>query len=146
MFEFRERCIYASYNSKKLFLFPVTTIYFGMSWQVRKRLLDTYLLHSIYWYGVLFAFHVNSFYLLCCFKLLLDVNIRSHIVHLTIWHQLFLEFWLVHTWYFAHSRSQHIVTRLENVRDLNIRQGKNLGFELSHRKTFRFYPLTISTK
>ena len=57
-----------------------------------------------------------------------------HIVRLTIWHQLFLEFWLVDTWFFAHWRDQRVVTCLENVRQLNIRQGKKLGFQFSHRQ------------
>ena len=57
-----------------------------------------------------------------------------HIVRLTIWHHLFLEFWLVNTWFFAHWRHQRAVTRLENVRQLNIRRDKKLGFQLSHRQ------------
>ena len=39
-----------------------------------------------------------------------------HIVPLKIWHQLFLEFWLVDARFFAHPRDQQTVTRLENVR------------------------------
>ena len=62
-------------------------------------------------------------------------NHISHIVPLTIWHQRFLEFWLVDTWFFAHPRVQRAVTRLENVHQLNIRRGKKLGFQLSHRQT-----------
>ena len=59
-----------------------------------------------------------------------------HIVHLTIWHQLFLiaEYWLVDTWFFAHPRDQRAVTRLENVHQFNKKRGKKLGFELSHRQ------------
>ena len=52
-----------------------------------------------------------------------------HTVPLTIWHHLFLEFWLVDTWIFAHWRHQCTVTRLENVRKLNIRR----GFQLSQK-------------
>ena len=52
-----------------------------------------------------------------------------HTVPLTIWHHLFLEFWLVDTWIFAHWRHQCAVTRLENVRKLNIRR----GFQLSQK-------------
>ena len=37
----------------------------------------------------------------------------SNKVRLTIWHQLFLEFWLVNTWFFAHWRRQRTVTRLK---------------------------------
>ena len=58
----------------------------------------------------------------------------EHIVRLTIWHHLFLEFWLVNTWFSAHWRRQRAVTRLENVRQLNLRRGKKLGFQLSHRQ------------
>ena len=43
----------------------------------------------------------------------------SHTIRPTIWYQLFTEFWLVHTWYFAHLRHQRPVPRLENVRQLN---------------------------
>ena len=53
---------------------------------------------------------------------------------LTIWHQLFREFWLVDTWFFAHPRDQGAVTRLENVCQLNIRRDKKLGFQSSHRQ------------
>ena len=56
------------------------------------------------------------------------------IVRLTIWHQLLLEYWFVDTWCFAHPRDQRTVTRLENVLQLNIRRGKKLGFQLSHRQ------------
>ena len=38
---------------------------------------------------------------------------------------------------FFHWRHQRAATRLENVHRLNIRRGKNLGFQLSHRpRTF----------
>ena len=47
-----------------------------------------------------------------------------HTVCLTIWHHLFLEFCLVNTWFFAHWRHQRAVTRLENIRQLNIRRYK----------------------
>ena len=55
-----------------------------------------------------------------------------HIVSLAIWHHLFLELWLVDTWFFAHLRHRRAVTHLENVRQLNIRPGKKLGFQLPH--------------
>ena len=58
----------------------------------------------------------------------------SHIVRLTIWYHLLLEFWLVDTWFFAQWRQQRAVTCLENVRQLNIRRDKKLGFQLSHRQ------------
>ena len=54
-------------------------------------------------------------------------------VRLTMWHHLFLEFWLVDTWFLAYWRNQRAVIRLENVRQLNIRRGKKLDFKLSHR-------------
>ena len=57
-----------------------------------------------------------------------------HVVRLTIWHQVFLEFWLVDTLLFARPRDQRAVTRLENVRQLNKRRRKKLGFQLSHRQ------------
>ena len=57
----------------------------------------------------------------------------SHIVPLTMWHHLFLEFWFVDTWFFADWRHQLAVTHLENVRQSNLRRGKKLGFQLSHK-------------
>ena len=52
---------------------------------------------------------------------------HPHIVRLTIWHYLFLEFWLVvDTWFFA--------CWLQNVHQLNIRRGKKLCFQLPHRQ------------
>ena len=70
------------------------------------------------------------------------------LVRLTNWHHLFLEFWLVNTWFFARWRHQHAVTRLENVRQLNIMPGKKLGFQLSHRQPpiirYRFIVSSIS--
>ena len=68
---------------------------------------------------ILFHFH-------CCGSLQ-----SYYIVPLTIWHQLFLKFWLVYTWFFAHSRDQWAVTRLENVRQLKIRRGKKLSFQFT---------------
>ena len=46
-------------------------------------------------------------------------------ISITIWHHLFLEFSLVDTWFFAHWRHQRVVTRLQNIRQLNIRRVKN---------------------
>ena len=57
-----------------------------------------------------------------------------HIVRLAIWHHLFLDSWLVSTWFFATWRHQRVVTRLENVCQLDIRRSKKLDFQLSHRK------------
>ena len=37
------------------------------------------------------------------------------------------------TWFFADWRHHRAVTRLENVRQSNIRRGKKLGFQLSHK-------------
>ena len=48
-------------------------------------------------------------------------------------YHLFLEFWLVDTSSFADWRHQRAVTCLENVRQSNIRRGKKLGFQLSHK-------------
>ena len=64
----------------------------------------------------------------------LRISYSMHIVGLTIWHHLFLEFWLVNIWFFAHWRHQRIVTHLENIRQLNIRRGKKLGFQLSYKQ------------
>ena len=50
-----------------------------------------------------------------------------------IWYQLFLWFWMVHTWIFAHWRHQRAVSRLENVRQLNERWGKRLDISLLYR-------------
>ena len=60
---------------------------------------------------------------------------HPHIVRLTIWHYLFLEFWLVvDTWFFACWLHQRVVAYFENVHQLNIRRGKKLGFQLPHRQ------------
>ena len=59
--------------------------------------------------------------------LMLFKNI-SHTVRLTIWCQLFLYFWLVHTWVFAYPRGQHSVTHLKNVRQLNLRWGQKATY------------------
>ena len=48
-------------------------------------------------------------------------------------HHLFLEFWLVDTWFFTHWRHHRDVTYIEYVRQPNIRRGKKLGFQLSHK-------------
>ena len=56
-----------------------------------------------------------------------------------MWYHLFLEFWLVDIWFFADWHHQRAVTCLENVRQLNIRWGKKLGFKLSHKQ-----PLNIN--
>ena len=63
--------------------------------------------------------------------LILQECSMGHIVTLTIWNQLFLEFWLVDTWFFAYPRDQRAVTHLGNVRQLNIKRDKKLGFQLS---------------
>ena len=65
---------------------------------------------------------------------LLHHILRLTIWRLTIWHHLFLEFWLVNTWFFAHWHRQRAVTCLGNVRQLNIRRGKKLDFQMSHRQ------------
>ena len=46
---------------------------------------------------------------------------------------LFLDFWLVVTWFFADWRNHRAVTHLEDVRQSNVRRGKKLGFQLSHK-------------
>ena len=61
-------------------------------------------------------------------------NALLHIVCLAIRDQQFLEFWLVFTWFFPHPHDQRAVTRLENVRQLNIRRGKKPAFQLSQRQ------------
>ena len=71
---------------------------------------------------------------LCQFVVAIFASQHIHTIFLTIWHLPFLEFWLVDTWSFAHWPHQRAVTHLENVRQLNIRRGKNLGFQLSYRQ------------
>ena len=61
----------------------------------------------------------------------------TRIVRLTMRHHLFLEFLLVDTWFFTHWRHHRAVTRIENVRQSNIRRGKKLGFQLSHKHPLR---------
>ena len=56
-----------------------------------------------------------------------------HIVRLRMRHHLFLVFWLVGTWFFADWRHHRAVSRLENVRQPNIRWGEKLGFQLPHK-------------
>ena len=66
-----------------------------------------------------------------------DLTLNENIVCLTIWSHLFREIWLVNIWFFAQGHQQRAVTYLENVRQLNIRRGKNLGFQLSHRQPWK---------
>ena len=66
-----------------------------------------------------------------------------HIVSLTMRQHLFLEFWLVHTWFFANWRHNRAVTHLENVRQWNIRRGKRLGFQLSHKHPLEEHNIQI---
>ena len=62
---------------------------------------------------------------------------HKHIVTLTMWHHLFLEFWLLNTWFLAWWCHQRAVTHLENVRQLNIRRGRKLGFKLTHTQPLK---------
>ena len=55
-------------------------------------------------------------------------------IHLTIWYQSFLDFWMVHTSVFVHPHDQKAVTRLENVGQLNERGGKKLDINLLNRQ------------
>ena len=50
-------------------------------------------------------------------------GIVKHIVLLTMRHHLFLEFWLADTWFFADWSQHRDVTRLEIVRQSNVRRG-----------------------
>ena len=68
-----------------------------------------------------------------------------HLVRLTIWHRLFLEFWLVNTWFYAYWHHQRAVTCLNNVRQLIIRRGKKQGFQLSHRQPLCFLLRSLFT-
>ena len=54
--------------------------------------------------------------------------------------------WLVNTWFFAHWHHQPAVTRLENVRHLNIRRGKKLGFQLPHRQTSKISKMKMFSR
>ena len=47
------------------------------------------------------------------------------IVRLSIWHQSFLELWLVDSWFFAHPRDQRAVTRLEKMFRKRFRRNKS---------------------
>ena len=60
-------------------------------------------------------------------------NTPNDIVCFTIWRHLFLKFWLVNTLVFSHWHHQRAVTHFDKVRQSNIRRGKKLGFQLSHR-------------
>ena len=64
-------------------------------------------------------------------------------VRVTTWYQLFLEFWLVHTWIFAHWRHQRAVTHFENVRQLNESWGKKLDINLLHKQPLFIQPLFL---
>ena len=59
--------------------------------------------------------------------------------------ELFLEFWLADTWFFADWSQHRDVTRLEIVRQSNVRRGwvscKKLGFQLSHEHPQNIYLL-----
>ena len=79
------------------------------------------------WYGI----HVRyDIYVITC---LFNTFAFIHIVRLTMRHHLFLKFWLVDTWFFADWRHHRAVTRLENVRQSNIRRGKKLGVQFSQK-------------
>ena len=73
----------------------------------------------------------------------LMLKIYSTLVRLTIWHHLFLQFWLVNTWFLLTDVTKSAVTCLESVRQLNIRKGKKLGFQLLHRQPHRQSFLSI---
>ena len=78
---------------------------------------DTSLYFSI---GISFEFNpplLESSLLVFQNFLLLLINL--HIVPLRIWYHLFLEFWLVDTWFFAPLQDQRAATYLKNVRQLN---------------------------
>ena len=60
-------------------------------------------------------------------------------------HHLFLEFWLVDTWFFTHWHHQRAVTRLENVGQSNIRRGKKLDFQLPHKHPLKYYEYKINS-
>ena len=81
----------------------------------------------------------NDFYFILKTLFLFDIStflswlFDYHIVRLTMWHLLFLGFWLIDTWFFADWRHHRAVVRLENVRQSNIRRCKKLGFQLSHK-------------
>ena len=72
----------------------------------RKYFLNTNYLSSSKWFG----FNVSV--LIWATFVILVVSI----VRLTMWHLLFLELWLVGTWFFAEWRHQRAVTCLENAR------------------------------
>ena len=56
-----------------------------------------------------------------------------HIVRITVWHHLFLEFWLVNTW-FCSVKAPTYWASPRGCTPLNTRRDKKLGFQLSHRQ------------
>ena len=76
---------------------------------------------------------------LLVFQNFLLLLITLHIVPLTIWHHLFLEFWLVDTWSFAHPQDQRAATRLENVRQLNKGEAKSWVSNCHIHNLFNIY-------
>ena len=118
---------FAGVNLNPLSRFRVNIYYFHL----------VYLTISSYEYHFFF---LKLFNLLTWFLSLLSLKssgsfhliseiLATHIVRLTIWHQLFLEFWLFDTCFFAHSRDQCAVTHLKNVHQLNKRRGEKSGFQ-----------------
>ena len=79
------------------------------------------------WYGIHVRYNV---YVITC---LFNTFAFIHIVRLTMRHHLFLKFWLVDICFFADWRHHRAVTRLESVRQSNIRRSKKLGVQLSYK-------------
>ena len=56
-----------------------------------------------------------------------------HIVRITVWHHLFLEFWLVNTWFYSVKAPTYWISP-RGCTPLNTRRDKKLGFQLLHRQ------------
>ena len=53
-----------------------------------------------------------------------------HIVRLTMRHHLFLELWLVHTWFFTYWRYQRAITSLEKCTPVKYKKREKAGFPI----------------
>ena len=84
-------------------------------------------------FSLIIIYQIKSDVVFACLRIHWYVLVPWHTVPLIIWHHLFLKFWLVDTWFFAHWPHQGAVTRLENVHQLNVSWDKNLGFQLSQK-------------
>lgn len=66
----------------------------------------------------------------CMFRFCFRKFNIEHIVSLKMWHQIFLEFWLVYTWFFAHPPDQ----RVSKIYASWMKGEAKSCFQLSHRQ------------